>query len=211
MEKENTNLKIYDKNLKNHSSYFPCLFLDRDGVIIKDCNYISKPSDVILEKGAYELIKSAVNAGWKIAIITNQSGIYRGYFSWEDYDLVTKKMIDLLEFPNPITAIYACGSNPKNKVSEYRKPSPKMIIELANEIKIDLKKSYLIGDRLTDLMAGCQSNLKGLFHVKTGHGGKEREKIRKIFTHHGKFHYKSFKTPIYFLDSLLEFNFKFLI
>ena len=87
----------------------PALFLDRDGVIIEDTNYISDPLDVRLCPGIGELINSAYIHNWHVVIITNQSGISRGYFSWNDYEKVTSRILDLLGNSSPVSAIYANG------------------------------------------------------------------------------------------------------
>lgn len=90
----------------------PALFLDRDGVIIEDRHHICNPDGVILCNGALKLIRSAANHGWPVVIITNQSGIARGLFSWEDYERVTERMLSLLGPEAPIAAIYANGHGP---------------------------------------------------------------------------------------------------
>ena len=87
-------------------------------------------------------------------------------------------MIDLLEIPNFFQE-YSHAVNPENKASKYRKPSPEMIFDLSKKLSLDLNKSILIGDRLSDLIAGCRANLKALYHVKTGHGYEERDAIKK--------------------------------
>lgn len=209
IKSEDINFKLFNNN-KIRKAKSPCLFLDRDGVIIKDLHYISDPSKVVLEKGIKELLFKAKNIGWEIALVTNQSGIYRGYFSWDDYEAVNQKMIDLLEIPNPFSGIFACGENPDNKDSKYRKPSPEMIFYLSRILSIDLKKSILIGDRLSDIVAGSRANLKALFHVKTGHGLRERDSIKKMTNEKGIFIYERSETPIYFLENLNSFNYRFL-
>ncbi len=203
------NLKLFN-NSNTRITKSPCIFLDRDGVIIKDLHYISDPSKVILEKGIKELIFNAKNIGWEIAVVTNQSGIYRGYFSWDEYEAVNQKMIDLLEMPNPFSGIFACGANPDDKDSKYRKPSPEMILDLSEKLSLDLKKSILIGDRLSDLIAGCRANLKALYHVKTGHGSEERDAIKRMTNKKGNFIFERSETPIYFLENLDSFNYRFL-
>lgn len=209
IESNYINFKIFN-NKKTRKTKSPCIFLDRDGVIIKDLHYISDPSKVVLEKGIKELIVNAKNIGWEIAVITNQSGIYRGYFSWDDYEAVNQKMIDLLEIPNPFSGIFACGANPDNRDYKYRKPSPEMIFDLSKKLSLDLKKSILIGDRLSDIIAGCRANLKALYHVKTGHGYKERQAIKKMINKKGNFICEKNETPIYFLENLNSFSFRLL-
>ena len=165
------------KILKKEKKLLPCLFLDRDGVIIRDCNYIKREKDVFLEKGAFNLIKNAYHNNWIIVIITNQSGINRGILNWDDYKSVTLKMISLFKFGNPFAAIYANSLGPDSKNNCWRKPCPDMILQALKDLPIDLEKSILIGDRISDLKAGLNANIKELFHVKTGHGIKERESI----------------------------------
>ena len=89
-------------------------------------------------------------------------------------------MIELLEMPNPFSGIFACGTNPEDKDSKYRKPSPGMILDLSEKLSLNLDESILIGDRLSDLIAGSRANLKALYHVKTGHGSKDRDAIKKM-------------------------------
>ena len=74
----------------------PVLFLDRDGVLIKDCHYLSNPKDVVLLEGALELLKAAKASGWATVVITNQSGISRGLFDWVAYEAVTNRLIELI-------------------------------------------------------------------------------------------------------------------
>ena len=87
--------------------------------------------------------------GWINIVITNQSGIFRGYFNWTDYENVTMKMIDLIGTPSSIKAIYANGSAPNSVLStdSWRKPSPNMILNAAFEFNVDIENSILIGDR----------------------------------------------------------------
>jgi len=184
----------------------PALFLDRDGVLIEDCNYISNPSEVVLEKCSKKLIRFAHNQGWIIVIVSNQSGISRKFFTWKDYFKITKKMISLFGEPNPFDAIYANSQGPNSKIKHWRKPNPNMIIRASNKLNIDLKNSIIIGDRKSDLLAGVRSGIKLLIHTKTGHGLKERENVMKLITE---------KTPedsfeIINIDNLCAFPKKFL-
>ena len=90
----------------------PALFLDRDGVIIEDTNYIANPADVVLCKGVFEILKAAKRINLPVVIVTNQSGIFRKLYSWEDYDLVTNRMLNLLGDGVSIAAIYANSHGP---------------------------------------------------------------------------------------------------
>ena len=158
----------------------PALFLDRDGVLIKDCHYISSVKQVVIEKGAKKLVRFAYNYGWHIIIVSNQSGISRNKSSWEDYFKVTNKMISLFGNPNPFSAIYANSQGPNSKFKNWRKPSPNMILRATELFNIDLDKSIIIGDRLSDLLSGLNAGIKFLVHTETGHGMKENIKLNNF-------------------------------
>ena len=166
--------RIILKKINPLQPHIPALFLDRDGVLIDDKHYLSDPDDVKLCKGSSDLINHANSKGWHVVIITNQSGISRGYFNWSDYEKVTNRMLRLLDNPKQISAIYANGHGPEASLCSWRKPSPSMILEASRELRIDLVKSILIGDRLSDLKSGFTAGIGTLAHVLTGHGANER-------------------------------------
>lgn len=152
----------------------PALFLDRDGVLIEDKHYLFNPDDVALCPGVHLLLEQASRQRWPVVVVTNQSGISRGLFDWHAYGEVTNRMLELLGAAAPLAAIYANGHGAQAAPSSWRKPSPAMLIEAAGDLNLDLSRSLLIGDRLTDLKAGAAAGLKYLAHVLTGHGQKER-------------------------------------
>ena len=157
----------------------PALFLDRDGVILKECDHLSDPNKVFLEKGVKSFTEFISSKKIPIIIITNQSGIHRGDYHWQDYELVTRKMLKLLGNKVKIHAIYANSEDRNFQEIKWRKPSPQMILLAQKELHINLFNSVLIGDRYSDLEAGLNANIKNLIHVKTGHGESEREFIKK--------------------------------
>ena len=165
----------------NNYTFKPCLFLDRDGVIIEDCHYIKDPEKVKLCPGIIQLIEIANKLEWYVVVITNQSGIHRGLISWDQYRTINSKMIKLLGKNALISAIYANGSNPKSGINSWRKPSPLMLLDAAETLNINLKESIIIGDRLSDLVAGKQAGLRKLCHVFTGHGESELQNIIQEF------------------------------
>ena len=187
----------------------PAIFCDRDGVLIKDCHYISNRNDVSILKGSKELLKLAKFLDWHFIIITNQSGISRGIFSWADYDQVTNRMIRLIGGEKLISGIYANGYGPESNDS-WRKPNIGMIQEAELDFNIDMEKSILIGDRLTDLIAGYHASLKKLIHVKTGHGMKEINLIKKHFNKIFSRDIKN-KTKLFFKNDISEINAHLLI
>ena len=197
--------KDLKENFRLQNKLYPALFLDRDGVIIKDCHYIKDPKDVELEEHSFELIKYAKNNNWIIIVITNQSGISKGLLTWKSYQLVTNKMISLLGEVNPFSGIYANSELDNFKDNNWRKPSPNMIIEASFDFPIDIKKSLIIGDRLTDIQAGARAGLKNAFHVLKGHGIKERQLISKFMDSKGIFSDSEFSIKLDLIDSLKNF------
>jgi len=156
------------------------VFFDRDGVIIQDCHYIKNPIDVKLCPGVKNLMREFYKKNIFVIVITNQSGISRNLLSWDDYKAVNKKMIQLLGEPNPINAIYANSYTSDKPVSNWRKPNPTMILKATCDLKLNLNKSILIGDRVSDIVTGQRAQVPKIFHVLTGHGKKEREEILKL-------------------------------
>ncbi len=155
----------------------PALFLDRDGVLIQDKHHLHDPDTVELCPGARNLVQTAVSIGWPVVVITNQSGIARGYFDWGAYEAVTQRLQKLLGPSAPLAAIYANGHGPDAPPNSWRKPSPAMLEAAATDLRLDLRRSLLVGDRLSDLQAGARAGLRWLAHVNTGHGEKERSAV----------------------------------
>lgn len=118
-----------------------------------------------------------------VVIITNQSGIERGYFDWNSYQEVTKRMLKMLGYPKSIGAIYANGylKNQFDNISCWRKPSPGMLLKASEHLNLDLRNSAVIGDRCSDLDAGANADLRLLCHVLTGKGFQERDKVSEKY------------------------------
>lgn len=188
-------LEIFLENNIKHKTFFkkkssfysrsteervPALFLDRDGVIIRDCNYIKSPRDVKILDGAASLISFFKSIGWKVIIVSNQSGIFRGLLKWDDYERVNIRMIELLDLQLNIDAIYANGNGPSSDRNTWRKPNPHMLFEAGKDFNINLEESILIGDRISDLIAGNRAGIELLIHVLTGHGRNERQDVIKL-------------------------------
>ncbi len=115
--------------------------------------------------------------GWPVVVITNQSGIARGYFDWGAYEAVTERLQELLGPTAPLAAVYANGHGPDAPLNSWRKPSPAMLEAAATDLRLDLDRSLLVGDRLSDLEAGARAGLRWLAHVSTGHGEQERSAV----------------------------------
>ena len=164
---------------KSKNKLNKAIFFDRDGVLIKDMHYIKDSKYVSLMQGAKEILNYTNNLGYLNIVITNQSGISRNFFTWEDYESVTNRMLAMINIPEIISAIYANGEGPNDLKPDksWRKPNPNMIIKASKDFNIDLSKSFLIGDRLSDIQAGYKAGLRNLVHVLTGHGENERKKV----------------------------------
>ena len=186
----------------------PALFLDRDGVLIEDRHHLSDPKEVALCPGVRALLERAQQQGWPVVVITNQSGIARGYFDWTAYSMVTERLLELLGPMAPIDAIYANGYGPDAPDTSWRKPSPAMLLAAAKELNLDLSRSLLIGDRLSDLQAGAAAGLPLLVHVLCGHGQRERPRVAACISPTGHFteeNLSSEQAKVILLKSLLDF------
>ena len=160
------------------------IFLDRDGTINVEKDYIYKSEDLIFEEGTIEALKTFKNLGYILIVVSNQSGIARGYFTEEDLNIFNNNMNEILKKNGvEITEFYCCPHHPDGigeykKVCECRKPNNKMIEDAIKKYNIAREKSYMIGDKTSDIGAGLKSNLKTVL-VKTGYGLKDMEKIDK--------------------------------
>jgi histidinol-phosphate phosphatase family domain/HAD-superfamily hydrolase, subfamily IIIA len=155
----------------------PAIFLDRDGTLIFDKNYLSSPEQVKLYSYSAESINKLRKAGFKIIVVTNQSGIARGMFKQSDLRKVNKVFISLLkEDGAKIDGLYYCPHIDEDKC-DCRKPKTGMVTRAAKKYNIDLKKSYTVGDSVRDYLLGYNSGGKGIL-VLTGHGKKQRIKIK---------------------------------
>jgi len=137
------------------------LFLDRDGVINIEIDYLYKKEDFIFVDGILDLCKHYQALGFLIIVVTNQSGIARGYYSEEEFKELSSWMI--AEFKKNsinISKVYHCPHHPDiNGVCECRKPHPKMLLDAKEEFHIDMKDSLLIGDKERDIEAGLNAGL----------------------------------------------------
>ncbi len=139
------------------------VFLDRDGVINIDKSYLYKKEDFVFCDGIFELLKYVTDLGYELFIITNQSGIARGYYNEDDFQKLTLWMLEEFEKKDiKIKQVYYCPHSPEDKC-ECRKPKPKMIQNAIKEFSIDPKNSWMIGDKLSDIeaakSAGVQNNI----------------------------------------------------
>jgi D-glycero-D-manno-heptose 1,7-bisphosphate phosphatase len=163
----------------------PCLFLDRDGVIVEEVNYLHRREDVRILPGAAELIDAARRRGWAVGLITNQSGIGRGYYDWTAFSAVQDEIVARLGADAaPFDFVAACASHPEatdpfHRIENHswRKPNAGMLRMAAGALDLDLKASALIGDQLSDIRAAASVAIGCIFQVGTGHGHEQRAAV----------------------------------
>ena len=143
---------------------FKAVFLDRDGTIVEDVGYMKSPSQINFLPGAIDAIKKLKDNGFKVIVITNQSGIARDLLSEEDFKMITAEIDrQLLANGAKIEATYHCPHHPKQAdPCECRKPNPGMILKAAKEHQIDLKSSFMIGDKDLDVECGQRAGTKSI-------------------------------------------------
>lgn len=148
------------------------IFLDRDGTIIKDKIYLSNPKEVEFINGANVALKIFLLNNFKLIVISNQSGIGRGYLSKEDVENINECIRNkLLSFSIPILDFYYCPHFIGSSLKKYdikcdcRKPSPGLILQAARDHDINLCESFIIGDKESDVLAGINAGLKNGYRI----------------------------------------------
>lgn len=158
----------------------PCLFLDRDGVLVEETNYLHRTEDVTMIAGVADAIAQVNRLGIPVVMVTNQAGIGRGYYDWAQFvEVQTFIFEECAKRGAHYDMVLACayhaeGIPPFDQASHHwRKPGCGMLQEAANSLGVDLSCSHIIGDTLADLGAGAQAGLSGGTLVATGHGERE--------------------------------------
>jgi D-glycero-D-manno-heptose 1,7-bisphosphate phosphatase len=162
----------------------PALFLDRDGVIVEDPGYLCRPGDLQTISGAAAVIASANRRGIPVVEVTNQAGIGRGYYTWKEFIAVEETLARILADSSAhLDAILACPYH-RDGVAPWahpehpaRKPRPGMLLAAEKLLNLDLRASWIVGDKLSDLEAGYQAGLRGGLHVLTGEGRRHRAAV----------------------------------
>ena len=148
------------------------IFLDRDGTLIEEKNYLHRPEDVVVLPGAPAALKRLQDAGFRLFIVSNQSGVGRGYFTLADVERVNQRLV--AEFARTgvrFDRIYIAPEAP-DQPSRGRKPSPQFLFDARDAFGLDLGESYVIGDKPIDLECGWNAKVKGCFLVRTGYGAE---------------------------------------
>jgi D-glycero-D-manno-heptose 1,7-bisphosphate phosphatase len=160
----------------------PALFLDRDGVVVQETGYLHLVEKIRVIPGAAKVIAAANKRSIPVIMVTNQSGIGRGHYGWAEFKSVQDAMLVLLAAEGArIDAVYACAHHPEaegflsHPNHPARKPNPGMLLQAASDLAIDLKSSWLVGDKAADIEAAKRAGIAGGLQVATGHGSAERK------------------------------------
>jgi len=154
----------------------PAVFIDRDGTLNEEVGYLHRPEDVVLIPGAARAIAGLNLRGIPVIVVTNQAGIGLGKYGWEDFRAVTEHIHRLLAAEQArVDGVYAAPHHEKG-LGEYahpdhpdRKPNPGMLQRAAEELSLDLSRSWMIGDKAVDLEAGRRAGCRVAL-VRTGYG-----------------------------------------
>lgn len=157
------------------------VFLDRDGTIIQEGNYISRPEQVVLAAGAGRALRRLAEAHFKLIIVSNQSGIGRGYFTLADAERVNEHIVnELAPYKVKFDKVYMAPEAP-DQPSRGRKPSPQFLLDARDEFGLNLAECFMVGDKLIDLECGWNAGVKKSILVRTGYGAEvERESADKL-------------------------------
>ena len=152
------------------------VFLDRDGVINVEGDYVHRVEDFTFIAGAVPALARLRAAGWKLVVVTNQSGIARGYYSESQYRVLTAHMQrELHRAGAELDAVLHCPHLPDAVVEAYRlactcrKPAPGLLLQAAGMLSIDLSRSVLVGDKVSDVQAGRAAGVGRCLLVRSGH------------------------------------------
>lgn len=153
----------------------PAVFLDRDGTLIEERSYPARPEQVRLLPGAADAVRSLRAAGFACVVVTNQSGVGRGYLTLDDLAAVNDEMSRQLRLESTdLDGLYYCTVAPSGQdktVIEHpdRKPGPGMLLRAARELNLDLTNSWVVGDSVSDILAGRNAGCRDGILVRTGH------------------------------------------
>lgn len=154
------------------------VFLDRDGTLNVEKEYLSDPAKLELFPGTGLALRRLMDAGFLLFIVTNQSGIGRGLYTFADMEAVNLRLRqELAKDGVRFEKIYAAPEHPEQP-SRGRKPSPQFLFDARDEFGVDLAQSYMIGDKLIDLQCGWNAGVKKSILLKTGYGAKTEQESK---------------------------------
>jgi D-glycero-D-manno-heptose 1,7-bisphosphate phosphatase len=156
------------------------VFLDRDGVINKEVGYLHKIEDFEFIDGVFDACLDFQSSGYKIIIVTNQSGIERGYYTKEDFHVVTDWMLKQFKYHEiEVLDVFYCPHGPESGC-DCRKPKPGMFIQANDKYHIDMSNSWMIGDKEADIQAANSAGISNTVLVKSGHDIDEKNSKAKF-------------------------------
>ena len=147
------------------------VFLDRDGTLIEDADYLADPEGIVLIEGAVDALRRLRAEGWLVVIVTNQSGIARGLISPEQYRRVAAALeVRLRDAGCPVDATCVCPHHPDiSGPCSCRKPQAGLLVTASRSLSIDLSRSFMVGDKVSDVRAGLAAGAASIL-VRTGYG-----------------------------------------
>jgi D-glycero-D-manno-heptose 1,7-bisphosphate phosphatase len=162
----------------------PAVFLDRDGTLISDVGYLSHPSQVRFFPKAAEALKLLRKKGFYLFVVTNQSGVARGYFQVSDVHRAHRRIQSLLRAKGArLDGFFYCPHYPRGKVKSFRrvcgcrKPQPGMVLQAARRFGVDLSRSYAVGDKRDDLLLAENAGLRRGLLARTGNGKRTEKEM----------------------------------
>lgn len=156
----------------------PAVFVDRDGTLMVERDYLSDPEGVALIPGAVEALHALRTAGYALVVVTNQSGIARGLYSVDDYQAVARRLDELLDRAGaPVDGTYYCPHHPDvTGPCACRKPGTGMYVQAAADLGLDLESSWYVGDKVSDVLPAATLGGRGIL-VRTGYGSGEEAQV----------------------------------
>jgi len=169
-------MRLFLNSVMNPTLSSPALFLDRDGVINREIHRLHRIEDVEFIEGVFETCRFFQQQGYKIIVVTNQSGIGRGYYTEADFQALTDWIAQQFAMQNVrITQTYFSPYHPTHGIGRYgcehrdRKPNPGMLLRAKQDWQIDLTHSILVGDKESDILAGLNAGVSTTVLVRSGH------------------------------------------
>ena len=155
--------------MQRSPSSAPAVFFDRDGTLMEDVDYCCDPAQVAVYPDATATLRRLRSNGFRLVMVTNQSGIGRGYFTEDDFQRVQTELFHQLG-GNLFDAVYHCPDDPEHATAR-RKPAPGMLLEAAREHALALPRSYMVGDSDRDIESGRRAGVAANVLVLTGKNG----------------------------------------
>jgi D-glycero-D-manno-heptose 1,7-bisphosphate phosphatase len=163
----------------------PAVFLDRDGTLIHDAEYLKDPSQIKFFPRTAEAMRLLRRRGYYLFVVTNQSGVARGYFPESSVKKVHREMQSFLKSRDAaVHGFFYCPHFPKGKVKSLsrvcacRKPKTGMVRQAARKFPLDLKRSYMAGDKIDDVLLGRKAGFRASVLVRTGYGRKSEKELK---------------------------------